>query len=82
MDGGNYNNNSSTPPNLNCIEREILGIGTAVNVKAGQTYTLEPIHKNGTYCKLESGTPGEYYLFECRSNQGWDKYIGGQGMLV
>lgn len=82
MDGGNYNNNSSTPPNLNCIEREILGLGTVVNIKAGQTYTLEPIHKNGTYCRLESGTPGEYYLFECRSNQGWDKYIGGQGMLV
>lgn len=82
MDGGNYNNNSSTPPNLNCIEREILGLGTAINITAGQTYTLEPIHKNGTYCKLESGTPGEYYLFECRSNQGWDKYIGGQGMLV
>lgn len=82
MDGGNYNNNSSTPPYFNCIEREILGIGTPVMLEAGQTYTLEPIHKNGMYCKLESGTPGEYYLFECRSNEGWDKYIGGQGMLV
>ena len=24
----------------------------------------------------------EYYLLECRSEEGWDKYIGGKGMLV
>lgn len=82
MDGGNYNNNSSTPPYFNCIEREMLGLGNPVVIEAGQTYTFEPIHINGTYGRLESGTPGEYYLFECRSNEGWDKYIGGQGMLV
>lgn len=82
MDAGNYNNNSATPPNLNCIEREMLGISTPISIEAGNTYTLEPIHKNGTCYRLDSSTEGEYYLFECRSNEGWDEYIRGKGMLV
>lgn len=82
MDGGNYNNKSATPPNFNCIERELLGLSEPVIIEEGNSYTLDPIHENGTFCRLESGTPGEYYLFECRIDEGWDRYIGGKGMLV
>ena len=82
MDGGNYNNNSATPPNLNCIEREMLGISTATILEKGESYTLAPIQENSTIFRLDTDTPGEYYLLECRNNQGWDKYIGGKGMLV
>lgn len=82
MDGGNYNNNSATPPNLNCIERHLLGLSEPLPIEEGHSYTLEPVHKNGQYHILSSSTEGEYFLFECRSNEGWDKYIGGKGMLV
>ena len=82
MDGGNYNNNSATPPNFNCIEREMLGLSQAKKLEAGKSYTLEPIHMNGSFYRLDTETAGEYYLFECRSNDNWDKYIGGSGMLV
>lgn len=82
MDGGNYNNNSATPPNLNCIERNILGLTVPQVLSGGKFYTLEPIHYNSQCYIVNSNTPGEYFLFECRSNEGWDKYIGGQGMLV
>ena len=82
MDGGNYNNNAATPPNLNCIERKLLGLSAPVSLETEKSYTLEPIHKNGRYYILETGIKGEYFLFECRSNKGWDKYIGGSGMLV
>lgn len=82
MDGGNYNNNSATPPNFNCIEREMLGLSSPVMLEEGSSYTLNPIHLNGTYARLDTDTEGEYYLFECRSNEGWDKHIGGKGMLV
>ncbi len=82
MDGGNYNNNSATPPNFNCIEREMLGLSSPVMLEEGTSYTLAPIHLKGTYARLDTDTEGEYYLFECRSNEGWDKYIGGKGMLV
>lgn len=82
MDGGNYNNNSATPPNFNCIEREMLGLCEPGLIEEGNTYRLSPVHEDGTCFRLESGTEGEYYLFECRSNEGWDEYIGGKGMLV
>jgi hypothetical protein len=82
MDGGNYNNNSATPPNFNCIERYILGLTEPEKLEKGQTYTLEPVHKNGDCCILETDIKGEYFLFEYRSDEGWDKYIGGSGMLV
>lgn len=82
MDGGNYNDDSRTPPYLNCIEREILGLSTPVLLEAGKSYTLDPIHKNGTCFRLNTDKAGEYFLFECRSNEGWDMHIGGKGMLV
>ena len=82
MDAGNYNNNSATPPNFNCIEREMLGLSEAITLESGNSYTLEPIHHRGMYYRLDTDTNGEYYLFECRSNEGWDRYVGGKGMLV
>lgn len=82
MDGGNYNNNAATPPNFNCIERYLLGLSEPKKLQKGQSYSLEPIHKNGDCYILETDIEGEYFLFECRSNEGWDKYIGGSGMLV
>ncbi len=82
MDCGNQNNNGDTPPFLNAVEREILGIGEPVLLEKDGTYTLEPINKNGQYIRFDTGTPGEYYLFECRSNESWDAYTGGSGMLV
>ncbi len=85
MDGGNANNNFNTPPNFNAVEREYLGLSEAETLIEGD-YTLEPIHENGRYLKMETDTDGEYYLFECRSNDGWDAYINGGseavGMLV
>lgn len=82
MDGGSYNNNSATPPNFNCIEREMLNLSKPTKLELNKSYTIEPIHLNGTYCRLDTDTDGEYYLFECRSKDGWDKYVGGEGMLV
>ena len=82
MDGGNYNNYSATPPYFNCIEREILDLSDPDTLEVGKSYVLEPINKNGQYFILETDVDNEYYLLECRSNEGWDKYIGGSGLLV
>lgn len=82
MDGGNQNNNGNTPPYLNAIERELLGISEPEIINSDGSYTLEPIHRNGRYFKMQTDKAGEYYLFECRSNEGWDHYTGGSGMLV
>ena len=81
MDGGNMNNNDNTPPYYNAIEREILGLAKPVVLENDGVYTLSPIQDNLVY-RLDTDKDDEYYLFECRSNNGWDKHIGGNGMLI
>lgn len=81
MDGGNMNNNDNTPPYYNAIEREILGLAEPVLLENDGVYTLTPVQDNITY-RLNTDKDDEYYLFECRSKSGWDKHIGGNGMLV
>lgn len=81
MDAGNMNNNDNTPPYYNAIEREILGLAEPVVLENDGVYTLTSIQDNQVY-RLNTDNDDEYYLFECRSNSGWDKHIGGNGMLV
>ena len=75
MDSGGY------LPNLNAIELEQLGIGTQVEATPGHI-TLNPIGSKREYLRLESDNPGEYFLFECRSNSGWDDCQPGAGLVV
>lgn len=82
MDGGNMNNKGNTPPNWNAIDRVQLGVGNCIELIPGK-YNIKPISENGDYYKLETGTPGEYYLIECRdASNVWDSHTGGSGMLV
>ena len=82
MDGGNMNNKGNTPPNWNAIDRVQLGVGNCIELTPGK-YDIKPISENGDYYKLETGTPGEYYLIECRdASNVWDSHTGGSGMLV
>ena len=82
MDGGNMNNDNNTPPYFNAIERELLGIAKPVMIERNGTYTLEPIHLNNRFYRLNTRNLGEYYLFECRKETGWDSHIMGSGMLI
>lgn len=82
MDGGNQNNDGNTPPFFNAIEREMLGISEPVVIEADGSYRMAPIHKGGTFYRMNTDTEGEYFLFEARSEDSWDGYIGGRGMLV
>ena len=82
MDHGLDNDSGNTPPNLNAIEREILGAGLCEVLDAGGSYTLEPINLNGHYFKLPTQEDNRYYLIENRVAQGYDAYIGGCGMLI
>ena len=82
MDGGNMNNDNNTPPYFNAIERELLEIAKPVMIERNGTYTLEPIHLNNKFYRLNTRNLGEYYLFECRKETGWDSHIMGSGMLI
>ena len=81
MDGGNMNNNGNTPPNYNAIDRECLGLGEPLMLTDG-SHEIEPIDRDGTYYRIDTGIPDEYFLLECRDNKAWDRHIGGKGLLV
>jgi len=81
MSYGCRNNHSLTPPNLNAIERELLSTGKEEILQEG-SYLLEPINREGRYIKAPTNDGDEYFLIECREAEGWDKYIGGSGLLV
>ena len=82
MDGGNFLNDGNTPPYLCAIERELLGISNTANLNPDSTYTLAPIHNSDKIYKVSAAKQGEYFLFEYRTAIGWDKHIGGSGMVV
>ncbi len=82
MDAGNQNNFGNTPPNLNAVEREYLGLTDPVIIRNDGGYSLEPIDVNGLYYRMNTDHEDEYFLLECRSGEGWDRYIGGDGMLI
>ncbi len=82
MDAGNQNNDGNTPPYLNAIERDYLGLTKPQKIDSNGSYTLEPIHLNGQYYRIDTDHKDEYYILECRSNDKWDEHIGGSGMLV
>lgn len=84
MDSGNQNNNGNTPPNFNALERELLGLSAPKPISKDGIYHMDPIHLSGQYYRMETDREGEYYLFECRTDEDgeWDSHIGGNGMLV
>lgn len=82
MDGGNQNNKGNTPPYFNALEREILGICEPTVISDNGSFRLDPIHLDGQAYRIDTDHPEEYYLIENRSGSGWDRYIGGSGMLV
>lgn len=82
MDGGNYNNDSRTPPFYNAVDRELAGLLKPEVITSNGTYVLEPIGHSGKAYRLNTDCEDEYYLIECRSNEQWDKYIGGSGLVV
>lgn len=81
MDYGKDFDQLNSPPNLSAIEMEILGLGTCDTLRRG-SYVLPPIDKSRRYLKALGPKEGEYYLFECRQNKGWDSGLDGAGLRI
>ena len=89
MCAGSYNNDSRTPPYLNMEERILLGWVSESDAyqtfsKSG-SYTLpalKPESNQLTAYKTPTDQDGEYFVYECRGSQGWDKYLLGHGLVV
>ncbi len=81
MDKGDRNDNGRTPCALSAIERHLLGLSKVDTLTVGR-YHLEPISRSGQYYLLPTDKIDEYFLLECRAAEGWDAFIGGEGLLV
>ncbi len=81
MDKGDRNDNGRTPCALSAIERHLLGLNKVDTLTVGR-YHLEPISRSGQYYLLPTDKVDEYFLLECRAAEGWDAFIGGEGLLV
>ena len=84
MDRGVYNNEGRTPPYLTMMERSILGWvperSIALFEKSG-TVSLPSVDQEVAYM-TPTDEPGEYYLYECRTQTGWDRYLGAYGLVI
>lgn len=81
MDKGERNDAMNTPAGLCALDYHLLGLGRCDTLDVGD-YVLEPISRSGHYLYMPTDKASEYYLFESRVQEGWDEYIGGEGMLV
>lgn len=84
LDYGPYNNDGRTPPAYSAFERNALGWMTAEELTADtENPSLTAIEaSNHAYSITNPLDSSEFYLLECRTREGWDKYIPGDGMLV
>ena len=83
MCSGSYNDNGRRPPYFNMEERNMLGWPNAniVEITSSGTYNLTSVNNNVAY-KSPTDKEGEYFLYECRSNEGWDIDLPEHGLIV
>ena len=84
MCSGTYNNNGRTPPYFNIEERILLGWldeSALQEFPKNGSYTLPDVTNNVAW-KTATDTDGEYFVYECRNNSGWDKYLPEFGMII
>lgn len=78
MCSGGYNNAGRTPPYFTAEERIMMGwMDGYTTMPASGEIVIPPLNTNFAYKMATSNTTGsgEYFVFECRSGQGWDAYV-------
>ena len=84
MDSGAYNNEGRTPPFFNFEERILLGwLDDSAYREFDKTgsYTLPSVDGNVAY-RTPTDKDGEYFVYECRNDKGWDTGLLSNGLVV
>lgn len=81
LDVGPYNNDGRTPPLYSAFERMSMGWLNPEQITTASDIIIKPISTNTAYY-IQTAKDNEFFLFENRRQQSWDKYIPGEGMLV
>lgn len=81
MDQGSYNNNGRTPPYLGGFERYMLKWINLEEWTESGIKTLPPVQEDAAFMTPTSND-GEFYVYEYRNGEGYDKYIGATGVAI
>lgn len=83
LDGGPYNNNGRTPPNMSAFERYSLGWIKPQEILSAGGYEVGNLaDTNYAYIMTTEKNPDEFYMLEYRLQEGWDKYLPNHGVLI
>lgn len=82
MDRGYFSDGGNTPPKFSAIEKEILGLAVPVDIYPNKRYTLSADSRNQEIYRIRTENEGEYFLIELRLASGWDRFAGGEGLVV
>ena len=82
MDLGNYLGNGYSPCNYSAFERNACGWLDYTELTEPAKVMLRPMADRQFACKIETGRQGDYYVLENRRQDGWDRDLYGQGMLI
>ena len=84
MDSGSYNDDGHTPPYFTTEERILLGWITDdvfLDFTKSGMITLPSVNEHVAY-RSPTDTEGEYFVYECRGNNGWDAGLPAHGLIV
>ncbi|MBO5611127.1 MAG: M6 family metalloprotease domain-containing protein [Prevotella sp.] len=87
MDYGSYNNNGYTPIGYSAYEKNFMGWIDYIAPEENTQYTLPIFNQKNIQTdkavKITSPlNPNEYFILENRQQQGWDKYIPDEGLMI
>lgn len=80
MQYGPLNESGMVPSNMTAFEKLMLGWADEAYLETDGTYTVTPTGTNCAYL-YKTVNPGEYFLFEARAAQRWDRTLGS-GLVV
>ncbi len=80
MDNGPYNGAGLVPPLHSAYEAYCLGWLTPREITGNCTLELDPFIGSAFYVKTDN--PNEFFMFESRYRDSWDKELPADGMLV
>lgn len=87
MDNGSYNNDGYTPIGYSAYEKEFMGWIEIEEATPATDYTLPVFNQKNIDTDravriTNDADRNEYYILENRAQQGWDKYIATDGMMI
>lgn len=83
MDSGCYGEDGYVPINYNALERASCGWITLNELTESASITMPTLNsdKNAAY-RISSTNSDQYITLETRKNEGWDKSLEAEGMMV